>query len=99
MSYVAIKDLKRSRTIGELLEREREIIVTRDGRPFAIMVGITPDSVEQSMSEIRRAMFSSAVMNARKRASTSPPTESEILKEVTEARAQRKNKNRSGRVT
>jgi antitoxin (DNA-binding transcriptional repressor) of toxin-antitoxin stability system len=89
MGYIAIKDLKKSRELGERLKRDREIVITRDGQPFAIMVSISPDSVERSLSEVRRAMFSTAVMNARSRAASAPPTDSDIEREVDAARKTR----------
>ena len=61
MNYLAVKELNQTRVLRELLKKEREIIVTKDGQPFALMIGIDPESVEESLHEVRRAMFSSAV--------------------------------------
>jgi hypothetical protein len=33
----AVRDLKRPRELRALLDREGEVVVTKDGRPFAIM--------------------------------------------------------------
>ena len=35
MGYLAVTDLKKTRALGAQLESEREIIVTRDGKPMA----------------------------------------------------------------
>lgn len=38
-------------------ESERQIIITRDGKPTAIMIGVDGDTVESSLREIRRAIL------------------------------------------
>ena len=90
MSYMAIKDLKKTRSLREKLEKERELILTKDGQPFALIVGISPDAVEQSLDEVRRAMFSTAVMRARQRAVTTPTTDREINDEILKSRKSRR---------
>ena len=66
MTYVAVKDLKQSRQLWAKLSASRELVVTRDGRPCAILVGVDGDDVEDSLAAIRRAMFSAAVTRARR---------------------------------
>ena len=82
MGYLAVKDLKQTRSVREKLEKERELVLTKDGQPFALMIGISPDNVEESLNEVRRAMFSTAVMRARQRAIITPPTDMEINDEI-----------------
>ena len=68
MTYLAVKDLKKTRELRETLRRDHELVVTKDGQPFALMVEISPDAVEDSLDEVRRALFSTAVKQARKKA-------------------------------
>jgi antitoxin (DNA-binding transcriptional repressor) of toxin-antitoxin stability system len=82
MTTIAIKDLKRPRELRDTLEREREVVITKDGRPFAIMVGIEPDAVDDALREVRRALFSSAVLRGRRRATEVPISDVEIAAEV-----------------
>ena len=89
MGYLAIKDLKKTRILREKLEKEREIILTKDGRPFALIVGISPDAVEESLDEVRRAMFSTAVKRTRQRAAKTPASEREIDNEILISRKNR----------
>ena len=89
MNYVAIKDLKQSRSLRERLQKEREIVVTKDGQPFALLIGITPNNLEQSLMEIRRAMFSSAVSSARKKAGVNPPDPDDVQNEIRRSRKNR----------
>jgi len=89
MGYLAVKDLKKTRSLREKLEKERELILTKDGQPFALMIGISPDNVEESLNEVRRAMFSTAVMRARQSAIMTPPTDMEINDEILKSRKNR----------
>ena len=89
MTYLAVKDLKKTRELRETLRRDREVIVTKDGQPFALMVEISPDAVEDSLDEVRRALFSTAVKQARRKAATSPMNEEAIAAEITASRKAR----------
>ena len=89
MSYIAVKDLKNSRSLRERLEKEKELILTKDGQPFALLIGITADDVEESLIEIRRAMFSKAVARARRKAAVSSVNDREIDEVVAKSRRSR----------
>ena len=90
MNYLAIKDLKQTRALRELIEREREVVLTKDGRPFALMIGISPETLEDSLREVRRALFSNAVLQARRRALQRPPGREKIGNEIAAARKARR---------
>lgn len=87
MSYMAVENLKNSREVLEKLEMERELILTRDGKPCAILVGVSENSVESDMASIRQALFSSAVSNARRRHQANPLKDGEIEEIITDARS------------
>ncbi|SPD75033.1 hypothetical protein PITCH_A410014 [uncultured Desulfobacterium sp.] len=89
MGYMAVKDLKKTRSLREQLEKEKELILTKDGQPFALIIGISPDKIEDSLNEVRRALFSAAVMRARKKALISPTTSEEINDEIKKTRKSR----------
>ena len=61
MNYIGVSDLKRSREMWEMLAREKELVLTRDGKPGALIVEITPEGLESAVAAIRRALFSEAV--------------------------------------
>ncbi len=90
MNYLAIKDLKKTREIREVLEAEREVVLTRDGQPFAVMVSVSPGTVEDALAEIRRAMFSQAVMQARRQVAGDAPTAADVTREVRARRRERR---------
>ncbi len=89
MNYIAVKDLKNSKSLREKLEKEKELILTKDGQPFALMVGITADSLEDSLREIRRAMFSKAITSGRKKAMKTKIGDEEINALIAESRKNR----------
>jgi len=89
MTSIAVKDLKRPRDLRDTLQREGEVVVTKDGQPFAIMVGVDPDGADDVLREVRRALFSSAVLRARRQAREAPITEGEIEAEVRAVRTGR----------
>lgn len=89
MSYIAVKDLKRPRELRETLEREREVIVTKDGRPFALMLGVEAEDADETLREVRRALFSSAVLRARRRAREHTLSLAEVDAEIKDARKSR----------
>ena len=89
MSYLAVKDLKKTRSLRERLVKERELILTKDGQPFAVIIGIPPENVEKSLVEIRRAMFSTAVMGARQKAVSNAPGQGDIEDEIMKSRRNR----------
>ena len=78
MSYIPVKDLKKSRDLWTRLERDRQLVITKDGQPRAIMIGIEPDELEDVLSEIRRALFSSTVGRVRARARKLPAPDKAI---------------------
>ncbi|SDU03825.1 hypothetical protein SAMN05444156_1597 [Verrucomicrobium sp. GAS474] len=69
MTYIGVADLKQSKKFWETLAHEKEIVLTRDGRPGALILEIHPESLEATLAAVRRAFFSDAVATARTRRS------------------------------
>lgn len=90
MSYMSVSDLKRTKALGEKLAASGELVITRDGKPMAIMIGVEPDDLESSLREIRRALFSAAVTRIRARDLEQPASESELRTVVAAARRDRR---------
>jgi len=56
MKFITIRDLRSNTAqLRKDLETEREVVVTANGRPFAVMTGVKPDTVEEEIRAIRRA--------------------------------------------
>lgn len=90
MNYVTVKDLKKTRELWRRLDQEKELVVTRDGLPCAVIVGLSPDRVEESVSEIRRGLFSVAVQKARQAGQAAPLSRTDIDREIAASRAARR---------
>ena len=89
-TYKLNSSLKKTRELWEKLASERELVVTRHGKPSALMISVSPETVEESLREIRRALFSAAVSRVRKRAETEGiPDDEAIAAEIDQSRKER----------
>lgn len=62
MKFITIRDLRaKSKQIQNDLPKFREMILTSNGKPIAIMTAISEESLEDSLAAIRRARAISAV--------------------------------------
>ena len=86
MNYIGVSDLKKSREMWQMLAREKELVLTRDGKPGALIVEITPEGLEDAVAAVRRALFSEAVSSARRKAAKNPPSAREIELEIKASR-------------
>jgi len=89
MDYLAVKDLKKTKQLWEKLDREKELVITRDGKPSALLISVSPETVDQSLREIRRALFSAAVSRVRQRAADHLPEVQTIEAEIRQSRKDR----------
>lgn len=89
MNYIGVSELKKSREMWEMLSREKELVLTRDGKPGALIVEITPEGLESAVAAVRRALFSEAVSQARNRAVKNPPAPGGIEREIQASRRRR----------
>lgn len=56
MRFVSVRDLRgRSAQIWRQLARFREMVITSNGKPIAIISSTSEDSVEESLAAIRKA--------------------------------------------
>jgi len=95
MKFLSVRDLrgKSAQVWKELLE-EREMVVTSNGRPIAILAAITEANLEESLSAFRQARAVEAVVSLQRRSiqqGTSKISMDEINEEI---KAVRKNRAR-----
>jgi antitoxin (DNA-binding transcriptional repressor) of toxin-antitoxin stability system len=90
MNYIGVSDLKKSKALWAQLENERELVLTRDGKPGALILPLTPETVESTLRAVRRALFSETVTQIRKRQGSKPVPEKAIANEIREARGARR---------
>jgi prevent-host-death family protein len=56
MRFVSVRDLRsRGRQVWKELETEKELIITSNGRPIAILTGVNQENFEQTIRDLRRA--------------------------------------------
>jgi antitoxin (DNA-binding transcriptional repressor) of toxin-antitoxin stability system len=89
MSYLTVKDLKQTRNLWRQLNAERELVITRDGKPCAILVEVNAESCDESLAEIRRGLFSSAVSRIRRKAANQSIPPEEVDAAIAESRKER----------
>ena len=69
MKFITIRDLRSNTArLRKDLQTDREIIVTANGRPFAVMTRVEPDKVEDEILAIRRARTQAALSRMRAKA-------------------------------
>jgi len=62
MKFVSIRDLRgKSAEIWKKLPGEREMIITSNGRPIAILAAVNESNLEESLSAFRQARAIEAV--------------------------------------
>lgn len=62
MRFVTVRDLRgHSAEIWQSLSKEKQMVITSNGRPVAILYGITDTTLEESLSAIRQARAIEAV--------------------------------------
>ena len=94
MKFITVRDLReRSGQVWSKLAREREIILTSNGKPIAILSAITEDTLEESLAAVRQARSVSAVEQMQRqsvKAGTEKPTLHAINAETRTARKARR---------
>ena len=68
MKFVSVRDMRgKSAEVWKRLPQEREMIITSNGRPIAIIAAITDSNLEESLSAFRQARAVEAVANLQRR--------------------------------
>jgi len=94
MKFISVRDLRgKSAEVWKNLPTEREVVVTSNGRPIAILSAINESNLEESLSAIRQARAAEAVMSLQRRSverGTDGITMEEIDTEIRGVREKRK---------
>jgi antitoxin (DNA-binding transcriptional repressor) of toxin-antitoxin stability system len=94
MKFISVRDLRgKSAEVWKDLPAEREVIVTSNGRPIAILSAVNESNLEESLSAIRQARAAEAVMSLQRRSverGTDGITMEEIDAEIKAVRRKRK---------
>jgi antitoxin (DNA-binding transcriptional repressor) of toxin-antitoxin stability system len=69
MKFMTVRDLRsNTAAIRKNLAREREIVLTANGKPFAVMTPVDSDSVEEEIVAMRRVRAQAAISRIRAKA-------------------------------
>ena len=62
MDFVTLREFRtHPGKVWEKLEKEGDLVVTRNGKPFAILSGTSPTGLEEDLQALRRARFGKAL--------------------------------------
>ena len=93
MKFISVRDLRgKSAEVWKNLPGEREVVVTSNGRPIAILSAVNESNLEESLSAIRQARAAEAVMSLQRRSverGTDGITMEEIDAEIKAVRGKR----------
>ena len=94
MKLIAIQDLKQPRRLKERLQAEKELLLTSDGRPVAVLVDVAaaedPEALVQSIRDSRSRLALSRIREAAARSGAARLSLAEINREITATRKARR---------
>jgi antitoxin (DNA-binding transcriptional repressor) of toxin-antitoxin stability system len=68
MKFLSVRDLRgKSGQIWKELSDEKEMVVTSNGRPIALLAAITEANLEESLAAVRRSRAVEAVVSLQRR--------------------------------
>lgn len=93
MKFISVRDLRgKSAEVWKNLPEEREMVITSNGRPIAILAAVSESNLEESISAFRQARAVDAVANLQRRSleqGTDNITAREIEAEIQDVRTKR----------
>ena len=99
MKFLSLRELRnQTAALRKDLLEEKEIVLTANGKPIAILSPVEPETVEETLVAIRRARARTALERIRRKARASGRSEmsmAEIDETIAEVRRQRRS--RSGK--
>jgi antitoxin (DNA-binding transcriptional repressor) of toxin-antitoxin stability system len=68
MKFISVRDLRgKSAQLWKELPQEREMVITSNGRPIAILAAISESNLEESLAAFRQARAIEAVASLQRR--------------------------------
>lgn len=100
MDFVTVRELRaESGKVWDRVVAGEEIVLTRNGKPFAVVVPTAPSDLEETMRLLRTRRFGKAVDELRRQAheaGTDQLTDAEIDAEIAVVRKIRRERTTSG---
>ena len=94
MRFITVRDLRSSPAkVWKDLPVEKEIIITNNGKPVALLTPVSDQTMESTLRAVRKAMAASAIeklqFDARKNG-TNMLSDQDVAREIAETRARNK---------
>ena len=67
MKLLSVRDLRSKPAVWKSLAAAREMVVTSNGRPIAVLSAVTEETLEETLAAIRRARAVAAVSEIQRR--------------------------------
>lgn len=101
MDFVTVRELRsESAKVWEKIEAGEEVVVTRNGKPFALLVHTRPEELESKVRALRADRFDRLLREQWERSEATglnKMTMEEIDAEIALARQERRERNAAGR--
>jgi antitoxin (DNA-binding transcriptional repressor) of toxin-antitoxin stability system len=98
MKFVTVRDLRgRPTKVWKDLKTERELVLTSNGKPIALLTSVNESSFEESLATLRRARLGQTVRDIQRESRRRFPGGISLKKvnaEIAAARRARKNRGR-----
>ena len=96
MKLIAISELKQPRQLKRRLQMEKELLLTSDGRPVAVLLNVEatedPENILRSLRDSRSRLALSRIREAARASGANRMTLEQINAEISNAREARKRK-------
>ena len=93
MKFIGVRDFRnKSAKVWEELDREKELVVTSNGRPIAILAAVSEENLEENLKVFRRTRAVSAVSELQRKSlerGTDKITSDQINEEIQDEREKR----------
>jgi len=93
MKFITVRDIRTSpATIWRQLPDEQEMVITNNGKPIALLTPLSDETLEETLSSIRRARAANAIRKMRRIAheqGVDQMTNEEIQAEIDAVRRER----------
>lgn len=93
MKFITVRDIRTSpATIWRQLPDEQEMVITNNGKPIALLTPLSDETLEETLSSIRRARAANAIRQMRRIAheqGIDQMTNGEVQAEIDAARRER----------
>lgn len=100
MDFVTVRELRaESAKVWAKIEAGEEVVITRNGKPFALLLNTKPEELESTLRAVRGERFAATVRKMQEHAvqqGVSEMSMEEIDAEIAQARKERRERNAGG---